>query len=279
MDIALGDASLRVSRLQLDVRLRVAGGGLVGQRRVPEIVPGSERLGDAGPLQRGPHALAADLRRIERRAEKRVPEDKRVVALIAALPPLLSQDVRRTRTELDRPTRRSALRRLEPSADERLADGEPSLEQLDVAPPEREQLAAPQGRPERDLHESAREPPPFRILGVFGAEFLVGGEETGDLGLGEHVHLALIDARRLDLVDRVRGHKSPAARRLEHDAEETQVVGDRLRREGHRLLGDVRVDVAGLDSREIEMAEEGVQVATDRQPVVDERRGLEVPPR
>ena len=207
-----------------------------------------------------------------------MPEDERVVALVAALPPLLSQDVRRARAELDRSTRGSALRRLESSADERLADGEPSVEKLDVAPPECEQLAAPQGRPERDLHEATREPPPFRILGVFCTELLVGGEQPRDLGLGEHIHLALIDARRLDLVERVRGHEPPPPRRLEHNAEQAQVVGDRLRREGRRLLGDVRVDVGGLDRREIEMAEEGAQVPADHQPVVDLRRGLEVPP-
>jgi hypothetical protein len=81
-----------------------------------------------------------------------------------------------------------------PSADERLAHDEPSLEQLDVAPPEREQLPAPEGGSERDLHETQREGPPLHNPGVrcLCTELLVRGEKTGDFSLGEHVHLALL---------------------------------------------------------------------------------------
>ena len=80
--------------------------------------------------------------------------------------------------------------------------------------------------------------PPFRGLGV-GCRTRKAPDmrrvDARDLGLGEDVHLGLLDARGLDLVERVRSHESPAPRRLEHDAEQAEVVRDRLRREGGRL--------------------------------------------
>jgi hypothetical protein len=39
-----------MTRLELDVRLRVAGGGLVRDRRVPKVVPGAKGLLDLRPL-------------------------------------------------------------------------------------------------------------------------------------------------------------------------------------------------------------------------------------
>ena len=53
VDVALGDRALRVPRLELHVRLRVAGGGLVRERGVAKVVPGPERLGDLGARERG----------------------------------------------------------------------------------------------------------------------------------------------------------------------------------------------------------------------------------
>ena len=52
VDVPLGDGALRVPRLQLHVRLRVARRRLVRERGVAEVMPGAERLGDLGPRQR-----------------------------------------------------------------------------------------------------------------------------------------------------------------------------------------------------------------------------------
>src|SRR5262249_16252876 len=95
-------------------------------------------------------------------------------------------------------------------------------------------------------------------------------------GLGQDVHLAALDSGRLDLVERVRGDEPPAARYFEDHAKKPKVVRNRLGREVLRLQSDVRVDVARLDRGEVEVAEEWFEVAPKSEPVVDERRRLEV---
>ena len=51
VDVAFGDAGLGVAGFVLDVGEGVAGGGVVGEGGVAEVVEGAEGLGDAGALE------------------------------------------------------------------------------------------------------------------------------------------------------------------------------------------------------------------------------------
>jgi hypothetical protein len=61
-----------VAGLELHVGLGVAGGRLVRERRVAEVVPGPERLLDPGAGKRRPHVGPRQLARVEGGAERRV---------------------------------------------------------------------------------------------------------------------------------------------------------------------------------------------------------------
>jgi hypothetical protein len=66
MDVPLRDGALRVAGLELHICLRVPGGRLVRERRVAEVVPSPERLGDRRPLERRPQVAAREFARVAR---------------------------------------------------------------------------------------------------------------------------------------------------------------------------------------------------------------------
>ena len=152
MDVPLGDRALRVPGLELDVRLRVPRRRLVGERRVAEVMEGAERLRDPGALERGAQVAACELGGVERRPARRVAEDELVVALVAPSACQCSCEYARASRGPSSIVRRAVrlLGSRELAADERLAHLQRAVEELDVAPAEREQLAAAEGRPERD---------------------------------------------------------------------------------------------------------------------------------
>jgi hypothetical protein len=127
--------------LHLDVQLRVAGGGVVRDRRVAHVVEHTKRFG--GPrLDRRPQVGSRQLGRVKWGAQLAVAEDKVGVGLITGFLPLLVEHGDDCGAELERPKRFSALGRLEDAANECLADGDSAFKQLYVAPAQREQFAA-----------------------------------------------------------------------------------------------------------------------------------------
>src|SRR5829696_7348283 len=134
MDVSLSDRALRVARLQLHIDSRIAGGGLVCERRVSEVVPGPKRPNDSRTLERRPEVNPGQLRGVERRADLRMSEDEILLRSVGGRRRLLLQGLECSRSELDRSPRSTALRRLEPVADERLPDCDQPLEELHVPP-------------------------------------------------------------------------------------------------------------------------------------------------
>jgi len=59
---------------------------------------------------------------------------------------------------------------------------QPAVEHLDVLPAEREDLAAPERRTERERRQTPRESPPFGLCGLSGTlRDSVGVQDRGDL--------------------------------------------------------------------------------------------------
>jgi hypothetical protein len=138
---ALGDLALRVPGFHLYVGLRVASGGVMGDRGVPQVVEHAERLRDRRRLDRRPQVDARELGGVERRAELPVPEDEISVRLVGRFLPLLVEGGDDDAADLEGAQALAALRRLELPTNERLADGKPPLKQLNIPPAKREQLA------------------------------------------------------------------------------------------------------------------------------------------
>src|SRR5438105_4356549 len=95
-----------------------------------------------------------------------MPEHELVLALVAARGELLLEHGQHQGTEVDRAPGRLRLRALELAANERLANVQPPVYEVDVAPAEREQLAAPERRAERHVHDPPRERPPRPLFRV-----------------------------------------------------------------------------------------------------------------
>ena len=106
----------------------------------------------------------------------------------------------------------------EAAFDERFADAEVAVEELDVFPAQGEQFAAAQGGAEGDEGECARESPPLALFGVcrIGFELGVGGPEVGDLGFGEDVEFGLVEAGAVAVADGVVADQAPADGAFEH---------------------------------------------------------------
>jgi hypothetical protein len=88
------------------------------------------------------------------------------------------------------------------------------VDELDVAPGEREQLAAAKARGKRGEGERTGEPPPgaLALAGGVGFQLLVGAPE---LGLAQDLHLRLLDTRPLGVGDGVSGDEAAANGGLE----------------------------------------------------------------
>src|SRR4051812_49211804 len=76
VDVPFGDRPLRVTGLQLDIRLRVSGSRIVRDRRMPEVVKWSEWLRDSGALQGWLQVHPGQLARVGWRPFRRVAEDQ-----------------------------------------------------------------------------------------------------------------------------------------------------------------------------------------------------------
>src|ERR1035437_9500225 len=107
------------------------------ERRVAEIVEGTEGLADASSLERRLEIDAGELARVERRSLLRVAEDEFLLALEGTRAPVLGEQVLRAWSELDHPARGARLRGRETTLDERLSNSHLSLKQADVLPAKR----------------------------------------------------------------------------------------------------------------------------------------------
>jgi hypothetical protein len=102
VDVAFGDRGLGVAGAHLHVAHGVAGGGVVGEGGVAEVVEGPECSCDAGVGERGFEVEAGELGRVERCALVRVGEDEVLVSLVAAVLPIVGEQVAGAGAELDR---------------------------------------------------------------------------------------------------------------------------------------------------------------------------------
>lgn len=85
----------------LDVGGRVTGGGLVGERCVAQVVEGPKRLRDPSSCQRRLQVFARQASGVERRPLQGVAEDEFVVALVAAVLPVLGEQLLGAGAEFD----------------------------------------------------------------------------------------------------------------------------------------------------------------------------------
>jgi hypothetical protein len=156
----------------------------VRERRVSEVVARPNRSLDSCFRDRLPH-VRGHLRCVERRPERRVTEHERFRRSVQARLELLIEDVRSSRPIPDRPPPGSRLGLPHLASNERAPDVQPALEHLDVLPPQREELAAPECRPEREGCQTPRQRPPFAFCGLGGVLLdLVRVQEPCDLSLG-----------------------------------------------------------------------------------------------
>ena len=126
------------------------------ERRMAEVVPGAERLRDPGARERrgaGSGARACEGSSGVPSAGWQKTSDSS--AAVAARLPVLLEDGRGAGPSSIVRRDARALGRLNWPRTNASPDVQAALEQLHVAPAEREQLAAAEGRPERDLDERA----------------------------------------------------------------------------------------------------------------------------
>lgn len=115
-----------------------------------KVVEGAERFGDAGVAECGAEVGAGESGRVDRRALLGVMEDKVVVSLVGAGSPVVAEELLSAGAELDEAVAGLGLRRRKAAADECFADFECVVEEMEVAPAEREEFAAAHAGTEGD---------------------------------------------------------------------------------------------------------------------------------